>query len=283
MRTWHTLIDVAGLSARLDDPLLRIFDCRHDLGRPEHGRNAYAAGHIPHARFLHLDEALSGEKTGRNGRHPLPDPDVFAATLRAQGVGPATQIVAYDDAGGMFAARLWWMMRWLGHDAVAVLDGGFPAWQAAQRPVSTEPAGLTAAGRFAAHPRLNTVTADWLLDRLDDPALCIVDARAADRFRGENETLDPVGGHIPGAINRPFRDNLCADDRFKPADRLRAEWSALLGTHLPSGMVAQCGSGVTACHNLLALEICGLSGARLYPGSWSEWCSDPARPVARGD
>lgn len=283
MNDWQTLVEAPALATRLGAPSLVVFDCRHDLAKPEYGRAAYAAGRIPYARFLHLDEDLSSAKTGHNGRHPLPDADTFVALMRRHGVSDSTQVVAYDDAGGMYAARLWWMLRWIGHDAVAVLNGGFAAWRNAALPLSTDPLLPTPEGRLTRRAGAGTVDASALVATLGAADLQIVDARAPDRFRGENETLDPVGGHIPGAVNRFFRDNLAADGRFKPAEQLAGEWRAVIGALNPEQIVCQCGSGVTACHNLLALEVAGLRGARLYPGSWSEWCADPARPVAQGD
>lgn len=276
--SFSTLVDGATLAAHLDDAGWRVFDCRHQLADPGAGEAAYAAGHLPGASFLHLDRDLSGPTTGGNGRHPLPDPQRLAARLAAAGVSNATQVVAYDDAGGMIAGRLWWLLRWLGHERVALLDGGIQGWQAAGRPLSrTVPQPAPAV--FAAAPRDWVVDAETVLANLDGGELCVVDARSPDRFRGENETLDRVGGHIPGARNRFFRDNLDADGCFRPAAELRREFSALLAGVAPAQVVMQCGSGVSACHNLLAMEIAGLPGARLYAGSWSEWCSDPARPV----
>ncbi|MEC5399800.1 sulfurtransferase [Uliginosibacterium sp. H1] len=259
-----------------------LLDVRHDLANPTAGEQAYAQGHIPGAFFLHLDRDLSGAKNGRNGRHPLPARADFAARMAALGLTPATQVVAYDAQGGMFAARLWWMLRWLGHEAVAVLDGGLPAWTGAGHALDTDaPAPRSAATQYEAPSRVPVRHADEILARLGDATQLIVDARAADRFRGENETLDPVGGHIPGARNRFFKDNLEGDGRFKSAAQLREEWQQVLGATPPTEAVHQCGSGVTACHNLLALEVAGLAGGMLYPGSWSEWCSEPSRPVER--
>lgn len=277
--SFTTLVDGATLAAHLDDAGWRVFDCRHQLADPAAGEAAYTAGHLPGASFLHLDRDLSGPTTGSNGRHPLPDPQRLAARLAAAGVSNTTQVVAYDDAGGMIAGRLWWLLRWLGHERVALLDGGIQGWQAAGRPLSrTVPQPAPAV--FAAAPRDWVVDAETVLANLDGGELCVVDARSPDRFRGENETLDRVGGHIPGARNRFFRDNLDTDGGFKPVAELRREFSALLAGIDPAQVVMQCGSGVSACHNLLAMEIAGLPGARLYAGSWSEWCSDPARPVA---
>ncbi len=279
----HTIVSTTLLARHLDDPRWLVIDLRHDLAAPEAGRSAFAAGHIPGAQFLHVDEDLSAPKTGHNGRHPLPGREAFAARMAALGLSRDTQVVVYDAQGGMTAVRLWWMLRWIGHAAVAVLDGGLPAWLAAGQPTEAGPARPRAAGNAVLRPALvDTVSAEDLLANLAGGPLQVLDARSPDRFRGENETLDPVGGHIPGALNRFFRDNLAPDGHFKPADTLRAEFEQVLGSTPLESLVAQCGSGITACHNLLALEIAGLPGARLYPGSWSEWCADPARPVATG-
>jgi len=275
-----TLVSAAGLATHVGDPQWIVFDCRHDLADPGAGRRAYAQAHIPGAHFLHLDDDLSAAKTGTNGRHPLPDPQAFCTRLAALGFSNGMQAVAYDAHGGMFAARLWWMLRWVGHDAVAVLDGGLGAWQQAGHPVSAD-TRAPQPGRFTGAPRPLAVDAAFVAAHLDDGTMRLVDARAPDRFHGENETLDPVGGHIPGAVNRFFKDNLAADGRFKSAAALRGEFAALLGETAPAQVVQQCGSGVTACHNLLAMEYAGLAGSRLYAGSWSEWCAAPARPVAR--
>jgi thiosulfate/3-mercaptopyruvate sulfurtransferase len=275
-----TLVSAAELAAHRRDPRWIVFDCRHDLADPDAGRRGYAQGHIPCAHFLHLDDDLSAAKTGMNGRHPLPEPQAFCARLAALGLSNGMQAVAYDAHGGVYAARLWWMLRWVGHAAAAVLDGGLVAWQQGGHPV-TATVPTPARGTFTGSPRPLAVDADYVAAHLDDGAMRLIDARAPDRFRGENETLDPVGGHIPGAVNRFFRDNLAADGRFKPAAVLRDEFSALLGGTAPASVVQQCGSGVTACHNLLAMEVAGLAGSHLYPGSWSEWCADPQRPVAR--
>lgn len=275
-----TLVSSALLADRLGDPLWRVFDCRHLLNDPAVGRAAYARSHLPGAFFLHLDEDLSGPTNGRNGRHPLPDPLLLAAKLGAAGVSAETRVVAYDDSGGMFAARLWWLLRWLGHTRVAVLDGGIDQWVGEGRAVSTDVPTSTPA-ILKVDLRDGVVSSDDVLAGLDAQRFRVIDARSPDRFRGENETLDAVGGHIPGAINRFFRDNLDASGHFRPAIDLRREFLALLAGIDPAQVVMSCGSGVTACHNLLAMEIAGLPGARLYAGSWSEWCSDPTRPVAR--
>lgn len=277
-----TLIDPVTLHARLGQPHWVVLDARFDLTDPPKGERLYREGHIPGARYVSLDEHLSSAKTGTNGRHPLPSPEVAAATFGRLGLTHDDQVVVYDADAGQFAARAWWMLRWLGHHAVAVLDGGLAAWQRAGLPVSADevrwaPATFAADVREAARVPPSDVAA-----RLGDAARVLVDARAADRFRGENETLDPVGGHIPGAVNRFFQLNLTPEKTFKTAADLHAEWSAICGGTDASRVVMYCGSGVTACHNLLALEHAGLTGARLYPGSWSEWCSDPARPKATG-
>ena len=277
------LVSVDTLAAHIDDPAWRVFDCRHDLQNIEYGIQAYAKGHIPGALFLHLDRDLSGEKTGGNGRHPLPEIATFATRMSACGVGAGTQVVAYDNESGIFAARLWWMLRWLGHDNVAVLDGGLPGWRRARLPLELEVRNVPAA-QFVPQPRDEIVATAEVLAKLHAPDMLILDARSEERYAGENETLDPVGGHIPGALNRFYFDNL--DDAgcfFKPVDELRAEYKNLLDGSDPQSVVQQCGSGVTACHNLLAMEVAGLPGSKLYVGSWSEWCSDPARPVAVGD
>jgi len=275
------LIDAAKLAAHLDDPAWRIVDVRHQLADVHCGEAAYLAGHIPGAVFMHCDRDLSAPMNGSNGRHPLPDPQRLAARLGALGIGPETQVVAYDDSQGMIASRLWWLLRWLGHDRVAVLDGGFQAWQATGGQLDTAVPNPPAAS-FEPSVRDLAVDVDYVGRFLQTSRMHLIDARSPDRFRGENETIDPVGGRIPGACNRFFRDNLQADGRFKPAAELRAEWLALLAGRAPEQVVHHCGSGVSACHNVLAMEIAGLPGSRLYGGSWSEWCADPQRPVATG-
>lgn len=282
MNRFGTLISTAELAEVLGHPDLVVFDCRHDLARPEAGRRAYLANHIAGAQFMHCDEDLSGPKTGVNGRHPLPDPDRFADLLAEKGVDNECQVVAYDDADGIFASRLWWMLRWLGHDDVAVLDGGFPAWIDAGLPRDR---GLErrAASRFGYWlRRQQVVDTAAVAAGLANSAILLLDARLPERFRGENEILDPVAGHIPGSINRFFGENIDAEGFFKPAAALNDEFRVLLDGRDPGQIVHTCGSGVTACHNLLAMELAGLRGSRLYAGSWSEWCADPSRPVATG-
>ena len=279
---YRTLIDTATLARNLDDSDWRIFDVRHDLVNPGVGREQYAEGHIPGATFVNLDTELSGEKTGTNGRHPLPDADDFQATLGEWGLRPGQQVVVYDASGGVYAGRLWWMLRWMGHYSVAILDGGFAKWEKEGRPVTAEVLHH-APTTYRGAPRTMHVDADFVAANLGKSEVTVLDARAAGRFAGIGETIDPVGGHIPGALNRPYGENLAKDGTFKPAETLAKEFAALLGNRSPKQIVHQCGSGVSACHNILAMEIAGLSGSRLYPGSWSEWCSDPKRPVATGN
>ena len=279
-----TLITPEQLAIQVDNPHWVILDCRHDLMNSAAGRDAYAAGHLPGAQFADMDHQLSGARYGEDGvfrgRHPLPERAAFIATLRSWGISDDSQVVAYDAHGGMFAARLWWLLRWVGHAPVAVLDGGIGAWSAQGLPVTTELATRSAGTITEREALVHTVDAAGVLANLDGGARTVIDARAPERFRGENETMDPVGGHIPGATNRFFKDNLDADGRFKSPVQLKAEFARLVAD--PAEAIMQCGSGVTACHNLLALEVAGLTGAALYPGSWSEWCADPARPVATG-
>lgn len=276
-----TLISVSELQAHVFDADWCVVDCRHDLMDIALGERQYAEGHIPGAQFAHLDLDLSGAKNGSNGRHPLPGREELAARFRAWGINDDTQIVAYDASGGSFAVRLWWLARWLGHEKVAVLDGGWARWLADTGWSSVEPPARPP-GRFAAGESLEgVVSADELQPLLASRSALLIDARAAERYEGRVEPIDPVAGHIPGAVNRFWQANL-ADGRFKPAEQLRAEYEALLVGRAPAAMVTQCGSGVTACHHLLAMHIAGLRGARLYPGSWSEWIADPSRPIATG-
>jgi thiosulfate/3-mercaptopyruvate sulfurtransferase len=280
MNEFHTLVSASQVRQHRQ---WRLFDCRHDLGQPEWGLERYAQGHLPGAVHAHLDRDLSGHKSGRNGRHPLPERATFRDWLERQGVTGQEQIVAYDDAGGAYAARLWWLLRWMGHARVAVLDGGLAAWQAMGGELTSVLPRLERA-RFesAGAPLATCVDVEFVQDNLARRQAALIDARGAGRYAGVGETIDPVAGHIPGALNRPYLDNLDATGHFKPASRLRDEFTRVLGSRTPGQVVSQCGSGVTACHNLLAMEHAGLSGARLYPGSWSEWCSDAARAVAVG-
>ena len=279
---YTTLIDPVTLMSDMHDPYWVVLDARFDLATPAKGEALYREGHIPGARYVSLDADLSGPKIGTTGRHPLPDPATAAAAFGRLGIGDDTQVVVYDADAGSFAARVWWMLRWLGHPAVAVLDGGLAAWTRAGLALSDDeeqwaPAHFTARVESAA-----SVGVAEVLPHVQQAGHVLVDARANDRFRGQNETLDPVAGHIPGAVNRFFQQNLTAEKTFKTPEALRAEWSAIVGGDA-SKAVMYCGSGVTACHNLLALEHAGLPGARLFAGSWSEWCADPSRPVATGD
>lgn len=278
-----TLIDPETLQAHLEDPDWVVVDCRFSLSDPAYGWQAYQKAHIPTAVYAHLDEDLSGPMVpGRSGRHPLPNPDQLAQKLGAWGIGSCTQVVAYDDAGGAFAARLWWLLGWLGHDAVAVLDGGWPRWIGEGRPIRE---GVEQRPPCAFTPRLQperVVTADDVKQRLHDPAWRLLDARAPERYQGVQEPIDPVAGHIPGAVNAPFSENLTSAGTFLSPERLRQRFAALLGGVPPERTICYCGSGVTAAHNVLAMTHAGLPGARLYAGSWSEWITDPRRPVARG-
>lgn len=276
--SFTTLVDVATLAAHLGDREWGVIDVRHQLSDVGYGERAYSESHIPGAVFLHCDRDLSGPVTGANGRHPWPERDRLVERLGEIGIGSQIQVVVYDDAQGMIAGRLWALLRWLGHERVALLDGGLQAWRAAGGTMTSLPPKVRAVA-FDASDEVGPITTDDVLERLETPGMRLVDARSPDRYRGENETIDPVGGHIPGAVNRFFRDNLLADGRYKPAAELRAEWLAVLAGALPEQVIHQCGSGISACHNMLAMEIAGLPGSRLYAGSWSEWCADPGRPV----
>nr|WP_218948044.1 sulfurtransferase [Pollutimonas harenae] len=265
-----------------------VFDVRHNLADHQAGRKAYEQGHIPGALYLDHEEQLSAPKTGSNGRHPLPDRSDFAALMRSQGLTQQSQVVVYDGGNSMFAAHLWWMLRWIGHERVAVLDGGWQAWEAAGGAMETgsNSARLTEAQALQslnapAKAAMPTVDAQVVLENLSNPVFMVLDARAADRYSGKSEPMDPVAGHIPQALNRPNALNLQENGLFKPVEALRQDFQTLLQGRAPQQIVHQCGSGITACHNLFAMELAGLEGSALYPGSWSEWCSDPSRPVAR--
>jgi thiosulfate/3-mercaptopyruvate sulfurtransferase len=280
--THTTVIDAESLARRLADRDLVVVDCRFRLDDPGWGEREYLARHIPGAVYAHLDRDLSGTKTGSNGRHPLPAIDALAATLGSFGVDGGTQVVSYDQDNGMYASRLWWLLRWMGHEAAAVLDGGFREWLAKNRP--------TTADRPSPQPRtfVPRVRAA-MVATLEEVAMAsrqghrrLVDARAPERFRGEAETIDKAAGHIPGATNHHFLKNLDASGAWQAPAALRAELQTVLDGTPPDQTIAYCGSGVTACHNLLAMEHAGLRGAKLYPGSWSEWSSDPARPIETG-
>jgi len=258
----------------------RVFDCRHDLARPALGEQQYREGHLPGAMFAHLDRDLSGKKTGKNGRHPLPEPGEFEKWLETTGLAPKDQVICYDAGNGSMAARLWWMLRWIGHDKVAVLDGGFAQWVKEGRPTSVEIPIFTPFNYPIKLRKDMTVDVSAVQKNLGKQSL--LDARAPARYRGEQEPIDPVAGRIPGAKNRFNSDNLSAQGTFKSPDELKKEFAAVLGRSSPSEVVHYCGSGVAACHNLLAMEVAGLKGGKLYAGSWSEWSADPKRPQERG-
>jgi len=261
-----------------------VIDCEFDLADRERGRAIYREGHLPGARYAHLDDDLSGEASGSNGRHPLPERGAFAATMRALGLRQGQQVVAYDGSGNAGAARLWWLLKWAGHGPVAVLDGGRAAWVAAGLPLEAgEPTPATPGDFVVGAPLVpDPACAADVLASLASGERRVIDARDPARFRGDPNPLDPVSGHIPGACNRFFRDNLDAGGRFRSPDELAAAFRAVLGATPPDRAILQCGSGVTACHNALAMAVAGMDGAALYPGSWSEWIADPTRPVARG-
>jgi thiosulfate/3-mercaptopyruvate sulfurtransferase len=286
-----TLITPRQLAARLEDRDLAIIDCRFDLGRPEWGREAYARARIPHALYAHLDHDLSGKVSASTGRHPLPPVEKIAERLGRWGIDAQVQVVAYDQGSGAYAARLWWLLRWLGHTRAAVLDGGFAAWQEERLPLETTPLESPAQRErpprhFEPHADADMVVSTAQIEeliasrQLDSAGVVLVDARSADRFAGRNETIDPVAGHIPGARNHPFTDNVDAAGRLLARSTLRERFANTLAGVPPDAAICMCGSGVTACHNLLAMEVAGLQGARLYDGSWSEWIRDPKRPVA---
>ena len=285
--TFTTLIGAAALRDLVGKPEVAVIDCRFDLMNPEGGRRAYLEGHIPGARYADLNRDLSAPITAASGRHPLPSSDQFLAALARLGVARSTQVIAYDDSAGAFAARLWWMLRWLGHPAAAVLDGGLKAWvseggalqSGEDKPLPAAAGGGHLSKQADAAAVIETAEVER---RLRDPAFLLIDARAAERFAGAVEPIDAVAGHVQGAVNQPFSANLGADGRFLPAPILRQMWERRLAGRSPTQVAAMCGSGVTACHNLLSLEVAGLRGAKLYAGSWSEWIRDPHRPVERG-
>jgi thiosulfate/3-mercaptopyruvate sulfurtransferase len=277
-----TLISTDLLSAHLTDRAFAIVDCRYKLDDEPWGEREYAARHIPGAVYAHLGHDLSGPKTGTNGRHPLPDPHTLAHTFGRLGIASGMQVVAYDQDSGMFASRLWWLLRWLGHDASAVLDGGFAKWTAEMRP-TTSGEERRAPASFEAAPRPHMVVDAGAVQRvIDSRGSRLVDARAPERYRGNTEPIDRVGGHIPGAANHFYQWNLDEHGTFRTPAELRERMRMAIGDTPPDRVISYCGSGVTACHNLLALEHAGLTGAKLYPGSWSEWSADPRRPIERG-
>jgi thiosulfate/3-mercaptopyruvate sulfurtransferase len=282
-----TLIATDALAALLDRrardlATLAIVDCRYDLANESWGREQYLAGHVPGAVYASLSHDLSGEMRGNNGRHPLPPVEAMEATFGRLGISADTQVVAYDQDAGMYASRLWWMLRYAGHDAVAVLDGGWAKWTREGRPTRAGDE-LRTATRFVARPRPELMVDVAGVQRLTgDPSTLLVDARAPERFEGASETLDRVAGHIPGARNYFYKTNLTEEATLLPADQLKPRFERLIAGHVPQQVVMYCGSGVTACQNLLAMEHAGISGVKLYPGSWSEWSSDPERPVETG-
>lgn len=275
---YRTLIDAATLAQHLEDPDWVIVDCRFDLGDTAAGRRSYTQAHIPGAVYAHLDDDLSGPPVTDHGRHPLPTPAALTALFGRLGIDERKQVVAYDSLNGGIAARLWWMLRYMGHAATAVLDGGWAAWEAAGLPVR---GGVEAhaPALFTGHPRR-----EWLVT-VDEVATrpLLIDSRDPQRYRGELEPIDPQPGHIPGAINHFFQDNWGAEGRYLPPEEIRARLTAVLGEITPEAATFYCGSGVTACANLLAMAHAGLGNGRLYAGSWSEWSSDPQRPIATGD
>lgn len=278
-----TLVSTAELAAQLANPDWVVFDCRFTLTDPAAGRAAYHASHIPGARYADLNADLSAPVTTQSGRHPLPGPEILCAKLSAWGVGKQTQVVVYDDSYGSMAVRLWWLLRWLGHENVALLDGGLPKWVREKRPMSADlPQPLPQSFPCSPQPDISVDAATVDRYRLS-PDYRLIDARPEQRFTGEREPLDTVAGHIPGAVNWVFEENLDMDGTFLPPDELRTNYLRLMEGVDSHNVIHTCGSGVTACHNLLAMEVAGLTGSRLYPGSWSEWITDPARPVATGD
>ena len=280
--TQFPLISAEALHERSADPNLRIFDCRFSLADPLAGQRAYDLGHLPGAYFADLDRHLSSPIGPQTGRHPLPSPERLGALLGQAGVGPETLAVVYDDQGGAFAVRLWWLLRWIGHERVALLDGGIQAWSAAGGALVTEVPKAFDDPYLGRPDNRLWVSTDELVGELAAGRVQMVDARAPERFRGEAEPIDPVAGHIPGAINLPLAGNLDAQGLFLSADRLRERFAAALGECPPEVVVHNCGSGVNACHNVLAMELAGLKGSRLYAGSWSEWIRSPQRPIATG-
>jgi thiosulfate/3-mercaptopyruvate sulfurtransferase len=280
---YTTLVTTETVYLHLGEPDWAIVDCRFELGTPDSGETQYRERHIPGAVYAHLDRDLAGKKTGTNGRHPLPDPDALRETFSRMGIAFGVQVVAYDQDNGMYASRLWWLLRYMGHESVAVVDGGFAKWVSEGRP-TTSGDERRAREPFDGTPReaMRATVAD-VEQHLGDPGRPLIDARAPERYTGAAETIDPVGGHIPGATNHFFKNNLAPDGTFLPPSELRARFDRTLGSVPPDRAILYCGSGVTACQNLLALEHAGLGGARLYLGSWSEWSADPARPVERGE
>lgn len=281
--SFSTLVSPGKVARHIDDPQWAIIDCRGSLADPAAGQLRYLEAHIPGAVYAHLEHDLSGEKSaGQTGRHPLPEPESFAATLSRWGIEAGVQVVVYDDLGGMFAGRLWWMLRWMGHDAVAVLDGDWRGWVAEGLPTRSG-VEVRIPRRFEADVRRHwVVSAEEVAARLDEGDFRLFDARGADRYRGENETIDPRGGHIPGAISAPFAENLDGAGRFRSTSELQDRYDELFGGTPAEETVFYCGSGVSAAHDLLAVTHAGFPMPRLYVGSWSDWITDPERPIATG-
>lgn len=281
MKYFDTILDANKACVLIAEGDCVVLDCRFSLGQPERGREAFRQGHLPLAQYVHLDEDLSSPVTSHSGRHPLPPIESFSEKLSDWGISPATQVIVYDDAGGLYAARAWWMLRWCGHRRVAVLDGGIESWNSNSFELSTELHSAT-----APRPYPTTARQEWVFDSsdigsgLDNGEIVLIDARGAERFAGTEEPVDPVAGHVPGAINRPATDNLNEHGRFKSSRELLGEWRNVLLNREDRRIVSMCGSGVTACHNLLSLKIAGLGDCALYAGSWSCWISDPKNPVA---
>jgi thiosulfate/3-mercaptopyruvate sulfurtransferase len=282
VQTWHRLTTDRGVRIGAAVPELLLVDCRHDLARPAWGRDAYLIGHIEGAVFAAMDKDLAAALRPGTGRHPLPDATTFAATLGRWGFTDRSQVVVYDQGAGAWAARLWWMLRARGHRAVRVLDGGVAAWQRTGLPLTAQiraPRSTVVDVREFA----GTVSTAAVISGLQTETITLVDARAADRFAGRNETVDPVAGHVPGALNWPYTLNLAADQTFLPTTELAQRWAPLLQRAAGAPLVAMCGSGISACHNILALELAGLRSVKLYAGSFSEWIADRSRPVATGE
>lgn len=281
---YRTLVEASVLAGHLDDPRWVVVDCRFSLGDPGLGERHFTAGRIPGARYAHLDRDLAAPITALSGRHPLPDPVRFARTLSQLGIRPYSQVVVYDDSFGSMAARLWWMLRWVGHEAVALLDGGWPVWKRFKLPVETDtPERLEPISPYPVRPQFDAVVdAAFVAGIHLAPDWRLLDARPEERYTGDREPIDPIAGHIPGSVNRSFEDNLAFDGCFLPVNELRESLLANLCGVPPEKTIHTCGSGVTACHNLLAMEHAGLPGSKLYAGSWSEWITDPSRPLTLG-
>ena len=277
------LIEPMALAKIIKNEEVIVFDCRHQLTDPSYGREQFLLGHLPGAVFASIDDDLSGVPTGDNGRHPLPRADDLRIFLEKNGVSTSTTVVCYDDAGGVYASRLWWLLRWLGHERVSVLNGGIQGWTSMGERVEIIERAPRSRQTLEIDVNDVHVDADYILGKLQSEDLVIIDARANDRFRGKNETIDPIAGHIPGAINRFFKANLDETGQMKRGNTLREEFLDLIGSENVTNVVHQCGSGVSACHNLLAMEVAGLVGSKLYPGSWSEWISDRSRPISQID